>query len=232
MFLASSLPSTHKPVSRQRLPRITYKCTTVARTRAPPKHFTKFRVRKDILVPVKEKFGSQEGGSALEDWLQDPANVMGIVFSASAVTAQAANRWRVTAMETSLLSWELRPEFTLEVAPLLTKARPGEMRMEGYDLSLSRNPSRLPPGFESMGLYTDIDTTMFVLRRNLRNQAAVEVALDVCIAADISPLLMNIPGFELACESTISNAIDLVAAGAESRVQNAYDAWAARVQTI
>lgn len=217
-------------MSRERLPRISYKCNTVqARTRAPPKHFTKFRVRKDIIVPVKENFGSQ-GGSGLEDWLQDPANVMGIVFSASAVTAQAANRWRVTAMETSLLSWELRPEFTLEVVPVLTKARPGEMRMEGYDLSLSRNPSRLPPGFDSMGLYTAIDTTMFVKRRNLRNQADVEVALDVCIAADISPVLMNIPGFELACESTIGNAIDLVAAGAESRVQRAYDAWAARTQ--
>eukprot|EP00982_Pelagococcus_subviridis_P013522 31260-Pelagococcus_subviridis.AAC.33 len=80
-----------------------------------------------------------------------------------------------------------------------------------------------------MDLWTRIDATLYVDRDGGGggggDAAAVCADLDVQIAADIPSFLRLIPYFEKIGESAIGTSIDIVGAGARTRVQDAYVRW-------
>jgi|AntAceMinimDraft_5_1070358.scaffolds.fasta_scaffold21956_1 hypothetical protein len=78
-----------------------------------------------------------------------------------------------------------------------------------------------------MPIWTHIDTTLYI-ERGAGKPTAVCSDLDICIAADIPGMMRMIPFFQDAGEGAISASIDLVASGAQRRVQNAYTAWVAQ----
>ena len=202
---------------------------------APPSRFLTFRVAKTLRVPVFEPryIASARGNSpkSLERWTRTPRNVMGVVFTADDIAELREGTWRVQVTRMPLLQWELSPEFDLRVLPPEASTIPGGVRMQSDALRFAdaNSAERLPPGFKDMDLWTRIDATLYVDRDGGGggggDAAAVCADLDVQIAADIPSFLRLIPYFEKIGESAIGTSIDIVGAGARTRVQDAYVRW-------
>ena len=198
----------------------------------PPRDFMRFNVKKTLRVPVEEpasvRASAPPGGSrqSLEQWVQSPGNIMGIVFTADYVTQLEPDFWRIQVLKLPLMEWELSPEFDLAILPPEASARPGGVRMISDELRLSgaAGTSKLPPGFANMPIWTHIDTTLYI-ERVAGKPTAVCSDLDIGIAADIPGMLRMIPYFQEIGEGAISGSIDVVGAGAQRRVQRAYDQW-------
>jgi len=231
--LTSKHSTTQKIVTQDRRnaacsPFAAAKHTTRVKSRAPA-HYNKFRVQKKLRVPVTDNFVDKGDACKLETWIDDPSNIMGVIFSADEIIRNGENEWRVVALQLSFLSWELRPEFTLEATPKEMRLQPEDVHIFGYDLTLNRPGASLPPGFDTMNIQTDIDATIKVSRTKLHtNQTVVMVDLDVHIAAPIPTFIQMVPAFDNICTLTIGTGIDLVAAGAQSRVQVAFNEWASQ----
>ena len=204
----------------------------------PPPAFMKFNVKKALRVPVEEpasvRASGPPGGSgqSLERWCQSPGNVMGVVFTADNVTQVEPDLWRVQVLRLPLLDWELSPEFDLAILPSEASARPGGVRMISDQLRFSgeTGASKLPPGFANMAIWTHIDATLYVERAADGKSTAVCSDLDIGIAADIPGVVRMVPFFQEIGESAISSSIDVVGAGAQQRVQRAYEVWVKQQQ--
>ena len=96
-----------------------------------------------------------------------------------------------------------------------------------------RRGSRLPPGFDSMEIWSHIDCELYVARGRggvggggaVRGTTAVCADLRVTVAADIPWGLRAVPYFDKIGEAAIGASIDVVANGAQERVQRAFEAW-------
>lgn len=231
------------PAASLRPPRVVRSRSTKAAAHAsygdnkptPPPNFMSFKVKKTLRVPVEEpssvRASSPSGSSSqsLERWVQSPGNVMGVVFTADYVTQLRPDLWRIQVLRLPLLDWELSPEFDLTILPPEASARPGGVRMISDQLRFSgeKGVDKLPPGFASMPIWTHIDSTLYIERGGGR-PTAVCSDLEISVAADIPGVLRMIPFFQEIGESAISTSIDVVGAGAQKRVQAAYETWVER----
>jgi hypothetical protein len=69
-----------------------------------------FNLKKTLRVPVEEPASlraSSPGASpqSLEQWVQSPANVMGVVFTADKVNQLQPDLWRIQVLRLPLLEW-------------------------------------------------------------------------------------------------------------------------------
>ena len=217
----------------------------------------RFDVVKTIRVPVPEprRVALANGASArsLERWIVAPGDFMGVVFTADAVAEIEENLWRIQVLKLPLLEWELNPEFDLTVLDPSRAKRPGGVKMvcedalrlepasasasafaAAADADADASPrSRLPPGFDSMEIWSHIDCELYVARGRggvggggaVRGTTAVCADLRVTVAADIPWGLRAVPYFDKIGEAAIGASIDVVANGAQERVQRAFEAW-------
>ena len=95
----------------------------------------------------------------------------------------------------SLLDWELNPEFDLRILGREGARRPGAIRMRppAWRMGSGGSAERLPPGFADMSIWSDIDAELYVARGTggvdgggaVRGTTAVCADLSIRIAADI-----------------------------------------------
>eukprot|EP00227_Mantoniella_beaufortii_P013645 CAMPEP_0197577804 /NCGR_PEP_ID=MMETSP1326-20131121/2295_1 /TAXON_ID=1155430 /ORGANISM="Genus nov. species nov., Strain RCC2288" /LENGTH=206 /DNA_ID=CAMNT_0043140923 /DNA_START=170 /DNA_END=786 /DNA_ORIENTATION=+ len=138
----------------------------------PPPNYMNFTVKKTLCVPVREPAAAAADRSlSLNEWMQSPGNVMGVVFTADYVKQLLPDLWRIKVLRLPLLDWELSPEFDLNILPPETSAIPGGVRMISSQLRFAADESKgkLPPGFANMPIWTHIDTTLFIERGTPRS---------------------------------------------------------------